>query len=76
MKEYTERLQGIVEELERRNYYLGQEGRVLRRLVGDYQDQNKILKGFILMVFILEQLIIELYLLNLFNYNNAYVIIF
>src|SRR6266508_426299 len=36
LEEYTGRLQRTVEELERRNYYLGQKGRVLRRLVGDY----------------------------------------
>src|SRR6266508_2999322 len=36
LEEHTGRLQGTVEELERRNYYLGQKGRVLRRLVGDY----------------------------------------
>ena len=65
-----------MEELGRRNYYLGQEGRVLRGLVGDHQDQNKVLEDFILMVFMLGQLIVGLYLLGLFNGNNACVIIF
>src|SRR6266542_2979040 len=37
LKEHTGRLQEIVEELKRRNYYLEQEGRVLRGLVEDYQ---------------------------------------
>ena len=53
MKEHTGRLQEIVEELKRRNYYLEQEGRVLRGLVEDYQDQNRVLEGFALMVFML-----------------------
>ena len=53
MEEHTGRLQGTVKELGRRNYYLGQEGRVLKGLVKDYQDQNKVLESFILMVFIL-----------------------
>ena len=53
LEEHTGRLQGIVEELGRRNYYLGQKGRVLRGLVEDYQGQNRILEGFALMVFIL-----------------------
>jgi len=65
-----------VKELERRNYYLGQKGRVLRGLVGDYQDQNRVLEGFALMVFILGQLIVGLYLLGLFDGNNACVTIF
>ena len=56
-----------MKELERRNYYLGQEGRVLRGLVGDYQDQNRVLEGFALMVFMLGQLIVKLYLLGLFD---------
>ncbi len=76
LKEHTGRLQGTVEELGRRNYYLGQEGRVLRGLVGDYQDKNRVLKGFALMVFMLGQLIVELYLLGLFDGNNACVTIF
>src|SRR6266542_4393995 len=33
LEEHTGRLQGTVEELGRRNYYLGQEGRVLRGLI-------------------------------------------
>src|SRR6266542_1124007 len=71
LEEYTERLQRIMEELRRRNYYLGQEGRVLRGLVGDYKDKKRVLEGFALMVFILGQLIVGLYLLGLFDGNNA-----
>ncbi len=76
LEEHTGRLQRTVEELGRRNYYLGQEGIVLRKLVGDYQDQNRVLEGFALMVFMLGQLIVELYLLDLFDGNNACVTIF
>ncbi len=65
-----------MKELEKRNYYLEQEGRVLKELIGDYQDQNRVLEGFILMVFMLGQLIVELYLLGLFDDNNACVTIF
>ncbi len=65
-----------MKELGRRNYYLGQEGLVLRGHVRDYQGQNRVLKGFALMVFILGQLIIGLYLLDLFDGNNACVTIF
>src|SRR6266508_3742305 len=74
--EHTGRLQGTMEELGRRNYYLGQEGRVLRGLVEDYQGRNRVLEGFALMVFILGQLIVRLYLLGLFDGNNACVTIF
>src|SRR6266540_2796849 len=70
------RLQGTVEELGRKNYYLGREGRILRGLVGDYQYRNRFLKGFALMVFILGQLVVGLYLLGLFDGNNACVTIF
>jgi len=66
----------IVEELERRNYYLRQDGRVLRGLVEDYQSQNRVLKDFALMVFMLGQLIVRLYLLDLFDDNNACITIF
>ncbi len=76
LEEHTGRLQEIVEELERRNYYLGQEDRVLRGLVRDYQDQNRILEGFALIVFMLGQLIVGLYLLGLFDSNNTCVTIF
>ncbi len=76
LEEYTGRLQGTVEKLERRNYYLGQEGRVLRGRVRDYQGQNRVLEGFALMVFILGQLIVGLYLLDLFDDNNACITIF
>ncbi len=65
-----------MKELGRKNYYLEQEGRVLRGLVEDYQGQNRILEGFALMVFMLGQLIVGLYLLSLFDGNNACVIIF
>ena len=65
-----------MEELGRRNYYLGQEGRVLRGRIRDYQGQNRVLEGFALMVFMLGQLIVGLYLLGLFDGNNACVIIF
>ncbi len=76
LEEYTGRLQEIVEELGRRNYYLGQEGRILRGLVEDYQSQNRVLEGFALMVFMLGQLIVELYLLGFFDDNNACATIF
>src|SRR6266542_3748118 len=76
LEKHTGKLQGTVEKLGRRNYYLGQEGRVLRGLVGDYQDKNRVLKGFVLMFFILGQLIVGLYLLGLFDDNNACVTIF
>src|SRR6266542_1353407 len=71
LEKYTGRLQGTVEELGKRNYYLGQEGRVLRGLVRDYQNQNKVLEGFALIVFMLGQLIIGLYLLGLFDGNDT-----
>ncbi len=76
LEEHTGRLQGTVKELKKRNYYLRQEGRVLRGLVEDYQDKNRVLEGFALMVFMLEQLIVGLYLLDLFDGNNACVTIF
>jgi len=76
LEEHTGRLQGTVKELERRNYYLRQEDRVLKGLVKDYQDRNRNLKSFALMVFMLRQLIVGLYLLDLFDGNNACVTIF
>ncbi len=76
LEKHIGRLQETVEELGRRNYYLRQEDRVLRRLVEDYQDQNRVLEGFALMVFMLEQLIVGLYLLGLFDDNNTCVTIF
>ncbi len=76
LEEHVRKLQETVKELERRNYDLGREGRVLRRLVGDYQDQNRFLKGFALIVFILGQLIVGLYLLGLFDGNDVCVTIF
>ena len=76
LEEHTRKLQGTVEELGRRNYDLRREGRVLRRLVGDYEGRNRFLEGFALMVFILGQLVVRLYLLGLFDGNNACVTIF
>ena len=76
LKEYSRRLQGTIEKLEGKNYYLKKESRVLRRLVRNYQGQVRILKGFTLIVFILGQLIVELYLLGFFDGNNACVTIF
>src|SRR6266498_264221 len=76
LEEYARKLQGTVEELGRKNYYLGREGRILRGLVGDYEGRNRFLEGFVLMVFILGQLVIGLYLLDLFDGNNACVTIF
>ncbi len=76
LKEHSNRLQGTVEELEGKNYYLKKKGRVLRGFVGDYQGQIRILKGFALIVFILGQLVVRLYLLDLFDGNNACVTIF
>src|SRR6266498_4939303 len=69
LEEYTRRLQGTVEELERKNYYLEQKGRVLRGLVRNYEGRYRVLEGFALMVFILEKLIVGLYLLGLFDGN-------
>ena len=76
LEEHVRKLQGTVEELGRKNYYLGREGRVLRGLVGDYEGRNRFLEGFALMVFILGQLVVGLYLLGLFDGNNACVTIF
>ena len=76
LDEYARRLQEMVEELGRKNYYLGREGRVLRGLVGNYEGQNRFLEGFALMVFILGQLVVGLYLLGLFDGNDACVTIF
>ena len=36
LEEYAEKLQGIVKELKRENYYLRKESRVLKGLVGNY----------------------------------------
>ncbi len=76
LKEYLKRLQGTVEELEGKNYYLKRKGRVLRGFVRNYQGQIRVLKGFILIVFILRQLMVGLYLLDLFDDNNTYITIF
>src|SRR6266508_1269589 len=76
LEEHIRKLQGTVEELGRRNYDLEREGRVLRRLVGNYESRNKFLKGFALMVFLLGQLVVGLYLLGLFDGNNVCVTIF
>ena len=76
MEEYSKRLQGTIEELGGKNYYLEREGRVLRRIIEDYQGQVRILEDFTLMMFILGQLMVGLYLLGLFDGNNACVTIF
>src|SRR6266498_4813051 len=55
LEEHARKLRETIEELGRRNYDLGREGRVLRGLVEDYQDRNRFLEGFALMVFILGQ---------------------
>src|SRR6266542_3956503 len=60
LEEHIRRLQETVEELRKKNYYLEQEGRVLRGLVGNYEGQYKVLESFALMVFILGKLIIRL----------------
>jgi len=75
LEEHTRKLQGTVKELGRRNYDLGREGRILKEFVRDYQDQNQFLEGFTLMVFILGQLVVRLYLLDLFDGNNVCVTI-
>src|SRR6266542_3458035 len=62
LDEHARRLQGMVEELGRKNYYLGREATVSRGFVRNYQDRNRFLEGFVLMVFILGQLVIGLYL--------------
>ena len=67
LEEHIRRLQGTVEELGRKNYYLEQEGRVLRGLVGNYEGQYRILEGFTLMILILGKLIVGFYLLGLFD---------
>ena len=76
LDEYVRRLQKTVKELERKNYYLKRESRILKGFVRDYQSQNRFLEGFTLMVFILKQLFVKLYLLGLFNENDIYVTIF
>ena len=76
LEEYSKRLQGTIKELGGKNYYLERKGRVLRRIIEDYQGQVRILEGFTLMVFILKQLMVGLYFLGLFDGNNACVTIF
>ncbi len=71
MKEHTRRLQKIVEKLRRKNYYLEQEGKVLRELVGNYKGQYRVLKDFVLMVFIFEKLIIGLYFIGIVSLVTA-----
>src|SRR6266542_2566190 len=44
LEEHARKLRGTIEELGRRNYDLGREGRVLRGLVGDYQSRNRFLE--------------------------------
>ncbi len=62
--------------MERRNYNLEKKNRILKEFIRDYQSQNKFLKGFTLMMFILDQLVIGLYLLRFFDKNDVCVIIF
>ncbi len=69
-------MQKNYKKLSRRNYYLERENRILRRFVENYQNQSRTLESFILIIFILRQLVIGLYLLNFFNSNNAYITIF
>ncbi len=76
LEEHSRRLQGTVEELGGKNYYLKRESKVLKGLVGEYQGQVRVLESFALMVFILEPLMVGLYLLGLFDSNNIYVTIF
>jgi len=38
LEEYAEKLQKTVKELERENYYLGREDRILKGLVRNYQS--------------------------------------
>jgi len=76
LEEYSRRLQRTIVELERKNYYLKKEGRVLRRIIRNYQGQVRILEGFTLIVFILGQLMVGLYFFSLFDGNNACVTIF
>jgi len=65
-----------VKELEEENYYLKKKGQILKELVRNYQSQFRILKDFILIVFILEQVVVGLYLLELFDNSNICIIIF
>ncbi len=76
LEKHIKKLQKTVKKLERRDYNLEREDRVLRELVGDYKGQNKFLKGFILIMFILGQLVVGLYLLGFFDGNNVCVTIF
>ncbi len=69
LKEYTRKLQKTIEKLGRKNYHLKQEGRILRGLVRNYENWYRVLKSFTLIVFILEKLIVKLYLLGFFNNN-------
>ena len=71
LEEHTRRLQKIVEELKRKNYYLEQEGKVLRGLVENYKGQYRVLKDFALMVFIFEKLIIGLYFVSIVSLVTA-----
>ena len=76
LEEYTEKLQRTVENLGRENYDLERKSRILRGLVGDYQDRSRALEGFILIVFILGQLVVRLYLLGFFDDNDSCVTVF
>ncbi len=76
LDEHARRLQETVKELERKNYYLGRKSKVLKGLVEDYEGRNRFLKGFTLMVFIVSQLLVGLYLLDLFDDSDVCVTIF
>src|SRR6266540_1481259 len=76
LEEHVRRLQETVEELGRKNYDLRRGSRVLKELVENYKSQNRFLEGFILIVFILGQLVIRLYLLDLLDGNDICVTIF
>ncbi len=76
LEEHTIKLQGTVEELGRKNYYLEQEDRVLKELVRNYEGWYRILKNFALIIFILGKLIVKLYLLVFLMAFDVYVTFF
>jgi len=57
LDKHARRLQRIIKKLKRKNYYLEREGRVLKGFVGDYQGQNRFLKGFVLIILFFIRLI-------------------
>ena len=76
LEKHAKKLQRTIEDLERENYYLEKEGRVLRGLIGDYQNWSRTLEGFVLIIFILGQLVVRLYLLDFFDGNNICITVF